>query len=63
MLSGRPDLRLGKPSPGLRVEIRNVLDAEYQGHLSRYRILNLPEPGRSWLVGLVFPLRLHGMEP
>jgi iron complex outermembrane receptor protein len=62
-LGGRLDLRLGKASPSLRVEIRNVLDEEYQGHLSRYRILNLPEPGRSWVVGLVLPLRFHGMEP
>ena len=32
---------------GLRFEARNALNKTYLSHLSRYRFLNLPEPGRN----------------
>lgn len=32
---------------GIRFEIRNALNKTYMSHLSRYRFLNLPEPGRN----------------
>ncbi len=32
---------------GLRLEVRNALNNTYLNHLSRYRFLNLPEPGRN----------------
>jgi hypothetical protein len=41
---------------------RSVLDAGYQGHLSRYRMLNVPEPGRIWVVGLVLPVNATGAD-
>jgi iron complex outermembrane receptor protein len=37
---------------GLRFEVRNLLDQAYLQHLSRYRYLNLPEPGRNFTVQL-----------
>lgn len=36
----------------LLVQVRNVLDTPYLLHLSRYRILNLPEPGRNVMLSL-----------
>ena len=39
---------------GLRVECRNILNTDYLQHLSRYRFLHLPEPGRNWVAQLYF---------
>jgi len=36
----------------LVVQVRNLLDTPYLLHLSRYRILNLPEPGRNVMLSL-----------
>jgi iron complex outermembrane receptor protein len=36
----------------LLVQVRNLLDTPYLLHLSRYRILNLPEPGRNVMLSL-----------
>jgi iron complex outermembrane receptor protein len=33
-------------------EVENLLNTEYQKHLSRYRLVNLPEPGRNVRLGL-----------
>ncbi len=35
---------------------QNVMDAAYYNHLSRYRQLNLPEPGRNVMLSLVWQL-------
>jgi iron complex outermembrane receptor protein len=36
--------------------IQNLLDRKYLNHLSRYRILNLPEPGRSFIVNVGYKI-------
>jgi iron complex outermembrane receptor protein len=36
--------------------LNNALDERYFHHLSRYRFLNLPEPGRNWVLQLRLPL-------
>lgn len=36
----------------LLVQVRNLLNTSYLLHLSRYRILNLPEPGRNVMLSL-----------
>ncbi|SDM70388.1 iron complex outermembrane recepter protein [Catalinimonas alkaloidigena] len=41
----------------LEWQVRNLLDERYMNHLSRYRLLNLPEPGRNHVVSLRVPLR------
>lgn len=38
----------------LDIQLRNVLNTPYFNHLSRYRILNIPEPGRSVAVTLKY---------
>ncbi len=36
----------------LQIQVRNLADTFYLQHLSRYRLLNLPEPGRNAMVSL-----------
>lgn len=36
--------------------LRNALNSVYYNHLSRYRLLNLPEPGRNFVVSVKIPL-------
>lgn len=38
------------------VQLRNAFDTAYLRHLSRYRILNLPEQGRNLVIGLAWKL-------
>ncbi|MGB3586442.1 MAG: TonB-dependent receptor [Tunicatimonas sp.] len=40
----------------LMVQVDNALNTQYLHHLSRYRLLNLPEPGRNVVVTLRVPL-------
>ncbi len=35
---------------GIRLELRNALNSKYLNHLSRYRYLNIPEPGANFVV-------------
>jgi len=35
-------------------QIQNIFNTTYYNHLSRYRILNLPEPGRNFVVALAY---------
>lgn len=35
--------------------LQNLFNTRYYGHLNRYRILNLPEPGRNVLVSILIP--------
>ncbi len=49
----------------LEVQFRvdNLLDEQYLNHMSRYRILNLPEPGRNFMITVKAPLTiLKGKE-
>lgn len=39
---------------GLNLQALNLLDRAYLRHLSRYRILNLPEQGRNLVIGVTF---------
>lgn len=40
----------------LSINVRNLLNTAYYNHLSRWRYLNLPEPGRNVNVQLLLPL-------
>jgi iron complex outermembrane receptor protein len=53
------ELRSRRLRPALRLAVLNIADSRYYGHLSRYRILNLPEPGRNWTVGFVLPVEAN----
>ena len=47
---------LGDTVCQLMVQVDNALNTRYLHHLSRYRLLNLPEPGRNVVVTLSVPL-------
>ncbi|MEH0153538.1 TonB-dependent receptor [Limibacter armeniacum] len=51
-LNTEATMRMGGIPLQLRFAVNNMLDTEYMNHLSRYRILNLPEPGRNYTVSL-----------
>ena len=46
----------GKQSIELLLSCVNLGNTAYMNHLSRYRLLNLPEQGRNWIVSLFWPL-------
>lgn len=41
----------------LRFQIQNIFNTAYYNHLSRYRLLNLPEPGRNFVVSINYDLK------
>ena len=47
---------IGKFKPTLQFRVDNLFDVVYKNHLSRYRILNLPEQGRNFILSLKLPL-------
>ena len=47
---------IGSTVGHLMVQVDNLLNTRYLHHLSRYRLLNLPEPGRNVVITLRVPL-------
>lgn len=45
----------GSVRPKWQFQVKNALNARHQNHLSRYRLLNLPEPGRYWSLQVKVP--------
>jgi iron complex outermembrane receptor protein len=41
------------------MQVQNVTNRTYLRHLSRYRLLNVPEPGRNVVIGLMVPLEFN----
>ncbi|MEL6635394.1 MAG: TonB-dependent receptor [Bacteroidota bacterium] len=39
----------------LSIQVQNLMDTFYLAHLSRYRLLNIPEQGRNWVLTLKLP--------
>ncbi|UXX77686.1 TonB-dependent receptor [Reichenbachiella carrageenanivorans] len=53
-------LAMGKKNTAqLAFSAQNLLDKEYYNHLSRYRLLNLPEQGRNFVISLHIPLAIQ----
>ena len=50
------DFHFGRQKIALFLGVRNLLDYRYMNHLSRYRILNLPEQGINFNLGLKLPI-------
>lgn len=42
----------------LRLTANNLLNEDYFNHISRYRLLNLPEQGRNFMISLKMPLTI-----
>jgi iron complex outermembrane receptor protein len=57
-LSAGFDFKIKNQNAQFRLSVNNLLDRAYMNHLSRYRLLNLPEQGRNVIVSFRLPFRL-----
>jgi iron complex outermembrane receptor protein len=51
-------LTLKNQSLKLHFSIQNLFNTRYFNHLSNWRRIGLPEPGRNFLIGLTIPLEI-----
>ncbi len=49
------NFHLGNQEISLKCQVQNVFDTRYLAHLSRYRIINVPEQGRNFVFTLKVP--------
>lgn len=47
----------GKQEFRLMFQVQNAGNSTHLNHMSRYRLIQVPEPGRNWIVTLSIPLR------
>ncbi len=50
------EVYLGKTKLMLAAQVRNILDTKYMNHVSFYRTIEVPEPGRNLVVSVQLPL-------
>lgn len=58
-LAGGFDFNIKNQTAQFRLSVNNLFDVAYMNHLSRYRLLNLPEQGRNIIVSLRLPFGLN----
>jgi iron complex outermembrane recepter protein len=49
------DIRIGRQQAELSLKVRNILDSRYYNHISFYRRMRIPEPGRDVQLFLTVP--------
>lgn len=49
------DILIGRQKLILTMQVQNLFDATYFNHTSFYRLINVPESGRNFIVNLTFP--------
>jgi iron complex outermembrane recepter protein len=49
------DLRIGRNQAELSLKVRNILDSKYYNHISFYRRMRIPEPGRDVQLFITVP--------
>ncbi|MCG8702439.1 MAG: TonB-dependent receptor, partial [Bacteroidales bacterium] len=54
-LSGKTDINIDKQQIKLMLKIRNLLNTKYYNHISFYRRLRIPEPGRDIQLSVILP--------
>jgi iron complex outermembrane recepter protein len=54
-LAGGFNFKMKNQTAQFRLSVNNLFDIAYMNHLSRYRLLNLPEQGRNVIVSLRIP--------
>lgn len=52
------EMHLLKQPLKLRFSVQNLLNTKYFNHLSNWRRIGLPEPGRNFMLSLIFPLEI-----
>lgn len=58
-LSGGFDFQIGNQTAQFRLSVNNLFNKAYMNHLSRYRLLNLPEQGRNIVLSLKIPFGIR----
>jgi iron complex outermembrane receptor protein len=48
-------LKVGKSAVALNFGVKNLTNQLYFNHLSRYRLINIPEPARNFILGISVP--------
>ena len=57
-LAGGFDFQIQNQIVQMRVSVNNLFDVAYMNHLSRYRLLNLPEQGRNVVLSFKIPFAI-----
>jgi iron complex outermembrane receptor protein len=57
-LAGGIDMKIKNQIAQLRLSVNNLFNVSYMNHLSRYRLLNLPEQGRNIVLSLKIPFTI-----
>lgn len=53
-LFGGSIIKIGKEEFSLLFRVNNLMNRKYLKHISHYRILNLPEQGRNFMISLTY---------
>jgi len=49
------DVELGRQKVKLSMQVQNLLNTKYFNHTSYYRLINVPEPGRNFMLNVTIP--------
>ena len=49
------DVKLKKQKLTLSLQVQNLLNTKYFNHTSYYRLINVPEPGRNFILNISIP--------
>jgi iron complex outermembrane receptor protein len=52
------DYKIKNQIAQVRLSVHNLFDKAYMNHLSRYRLLNLPEQGRNIVLSIKVPFKI-----
>ena len=55
-LNAKTDVKVGKQKITIMLKVRNMLDSKYYNHISFYRRLRIPEPGRDIQLFINIPI-------
>jgi len=54
-LGAGTEITLGNQSLEIFIQVRNLLNSKYYNHASFYRLINVPEPGRNFVLNVTLP--------
>lgn len=57
-ISGGFNFKMRNQEAQFRLSVNNLFDVAYLNHMSRYRLLNLPEQGRNLIISLRIPFQI-----
>ena len=49
------DIRMGNQKMKISMQVQNLLNTKYFNHTSFYRLINVPEPGRNFILNVTIP--------